>query len=87
MALALLLVASPLRHARSLLLAATLWGQGLGDQKWLLAADAAGVSGSLALKKIHDQAQQIETQEDAIKGLQQAVSEIQEKEEPISRAE
>tara|TARA_R110000824_G_scaffold84582_7_gene210892 strand:- start:4412 stop:5524 length:1113 start_codon:yes stop_codon:yes gene_type:complete len=57
------------------------------DQKWLLAADAAGVSGSLAIKKIHDQAQQIETQEDAIRGLQRAVSEIQEQEEPVSRAE
>jgi hypothetical protein len=57
------------------------------DQKWLLTADAAGVSGSFALKKIHDQAQQIETQEEAIQGLQKAMSDIQAQEEPISRAE
>ena len=53
----------------------------------LAAADAAGVGGSLALKKIYDQAQQIETQDEAIRDLQKVVSEMQAQEEPISKAE
>jgi hypothetical protein len=57
------------------------------DQNWLLAADAAGITGAAAIKKIYDQAQQIETQEEAIQNLQKAVSDIQAQEEPISQAE
>ena len=53
----------------------------------LAAADAVGVGGSFALKKIYDQAQQIETQDEAIRDLQKVVSEMQAQEEPISKAE
>ncbi len=56
-------------------------------QRWLLAADAAGVTGAAAMKKIHDQAQQIETQEEAIQNLQKAMADIQAQEEPISGSE